>query len=416
MPDYLPTAIPTARQLEYQDWEMGLFLHFGIRTFYEGHRDWDGKPMYPRDFLPSAFDPEDWVLAAKEAGMKYLVLTAKHHDGFANWPSKYTGFSVAGSPWQDGRGDVVAAFIAACRKHDMHPGLYYSPAEQGDNFKRDAKDYDDYFINQISEILEPYGPIDVLWFDGCGSADHQYDWPRLTEHIRKLQPDVNIFSMGTDPNFTWVGNEAGIAPVPNFNTRVGDQMHADGGTPPVRWLPAECDCMMRFSNWFYSDQDEHTVKSLEQLMGLYYYSVGRGCNLLINIGPDRRGLLPDKDRARLLEFGAEIRRRFSKPLASLGDCSAEENTWTYSAETPFKLDHVVVQEDQTRGEHVRRFVVEAVLTHGGPAGVVKLWEGQNIGHKQICPFPQLEVRQIRLRVTEADGPVALRALDLYQTR
>ena len=416
MPDYLPTAIPTARQLEFQDWEMGLFLHFGIRTFYEGHRDWDGKPMFSKAFVPSAFDPEDWVLSAKNAGLKYLVLTAKHHDGFANWPSKYTDFNCANTPWQNGEGNVVRDFIAACRKHDIKPGLYYSPAEAGENFKADAKAYDDYFINQISEILEPYGPIDVLWFDGCGSADHQYDWQRITDHIRTLQPDVNIFSMGTDPNFTWVGNEAGIAPVPNFNTRVADQGAFIDGQQPVKWLPAECDCMMRFSNWFYSDQDEDTVKSLEQLMGLYYYSVGRGCNLLINIGPDRRGLLPDKDRARLIEFGSEIRRRFNKPFAGLDACTRDENSWTYSSETPIKVDHVIVEEDQTQGEHVRRFVIEAVLTHGGPSGTVKLWEGQNMGHKQICPFPQLEIRQLRLRVTEADGPVNLRALNLFKTR
>ena len=412
----LPTAIPTARQLEFQDWEMGLFLHFGIRTFYEGHRDWDGKPMFAKAFVPSAFDPEDWVLSAKNAGMKYLVLTAKHHDGFANWPSQYTEFNCANTPWQNGEGNVVRDFIAACRKHDMHPGLYYSPAEAGESFKADAKAYDDYFINQISEILEPYGPIDILWFDGCGSADHTYDWQRITDHIRKLQPEVNIFSMGTDPNFTWVGNEAGIAPVPNWNTRVADQAALIDGQQPVKWLPAECDCMMRFSNWFYSDQDEHTIKSVEQLMGLYYYSVGRGCNLLINIGPDRRGLLPNKDRARLLEFGEEIRRRFGKPLVGLDAFTREENTWTYSSPEPFLVDHVVVQEDLAQGEHVRRFVIEAVLTHGGPSGTIQLWEGQNLGHKQICPFAQLQVRQIRLRVTEADGPVSLKALELHKTR
>ncbi|MCE5240429.1 alpha-L-fucosidase [bacterium] len=418
MSDYLPTAVPTARQLEYQDWEMGLFLHFGIRTFYEGHRDWDGKPMFSKAFVPSALDPEDWVLSAKNAGMKYLVLTAKHHDGFANWPSEYTEFHCGNSPWRNGEGNVVRDFIAACRKHDMHPGLYYSPAQWGGtvDFRGDAKAYDDYFINQISEILEPYGPIDVLWFDGCGSADHEYDWQRITDHIRKLQPEVNIFSMGTDPNFTWVGNEAGIAPVPNWNTRVADQGAPIDGQQPVKWLPAECDCMMRFSNWFYSDQDEHTVKSVEQLMGLYYYSVGRGCNLLINIGPDRRGLLPDKDRARLLQFGEEIRRRFGRPLATLDAFTREGDTWTYASPEPFLVDHVITQEDLTRGEHVRRFVVEAVLTHGGPAGTICLWEGQNLGHKQICPFSQLQVRQIRLRVTESDGPVSLRALELHKTR
>jgi alpha-L-fucosidase len=418
MSAYPPTALPTPRQLAYQDWEMGLFLHFGIRTFHEGHRDWDGKPMFAKAFVPSAFDPEDWVLSAKNAGMKYLVLTAKHHDGFANWPSQYTDFHCGNTPWQNGEGNVVRDFIAACRKHDMHPGLYYSPAEAGENFKADAQAYDDYFINQITEILEPYGPIDILWFDGCGSADHTYDWPRITDHIRKLQPEVNIFSMGTDPNFRWVGNEAGIAPVPCWNTEGarGSSPACGSGEPRSIWLPAECDCMMRFSNWFYSDQDEHTIKSLEQLMGLYYYSVGRGCNLLINIGPDRRGLLPDKDRARLLEFGEEIRRRFGRPIAITDAFTREENAWTYTSEQPFLVDHLVAQEDLTQGEHIRRWVIEAVLTHGGPSGTIQLWEGQNLGHKAICPFPQVQVRQIRLRVTEADGDVKLRSVELFKVR
>ena len=414
MSDYLPTAIPTARQLEYQDWEMGLFLHFGIRTFYEGHRDWDGKPMHPEAFNPREFDPDNWVLAAKEAGMKYLVLTAKHHDGFANWPSKYTKFSVASSGWQHGQGDVVRDFVAACRKHDMHPGLYYSPAEAGDAFKQDAKAYDDYFINQISEILVPYGPIDVLWFDGCGSADHQYDWARITDEIRRMQPEVQIFSMGTDPNFRWVGNESGIAPVPSWNTVRYDVFDKVDENTLVKWLPAECDCRMRQQNWFYSDQDEDTVKSLEQLMGLYYYSVGRGCNLLINIGPDRRGLLPDKDRTRLLEFGEEVRRRFGKPLAGLADFKQSENVWTYAPEKPVLMDHVVVQEDLTTGERVRKFEVEAYVG-GGPADWVKLWDGYSIGHKAICRFPLLQVYQVRLKVTEADGEVRLRTLEIHQS-
>ncbi|MEN6400871.1 MAG: alpha-L-fucosidase, partial [Armatimonadia bacterium] len=323
-------------------------------------------------------------------------------------------FSVASSGWQHGQGDVVRDFVAACRKHDMHPGLYYSPAEAGDAFKQDAKAYDDYFINQISEILVPYGPIDVLWFDGCGSADHQYDWARITDEIRRMQPEVQIFSMGTDPNFRWVGNESGIAPVPSWNTVRYDVFDKVDGNTPVKWLPAECDCRMRQQNWFYSDQDEDTVKSLEQLRGLYYYSVGRGCNLLINIGPDRRGLLPDKDRTRLLEFGEEVRRRFGKPLAGLGDFKQSESVWTYAPEKPVLMDHVVVQEDLTTGERVRKFEVEAYVG-GGPADWVKLWDGYSIGHKAICRFPLLQVYQVRLKVTEADGEVRLRSLEIHQS-
>ncbi|NPV45706.1 MAG: alpha-L-fucosidase [Armatimonadetes bacterium] len=397
------TAIPTPRQLEYQDWEMGLFLHFGIRTFYEGHRDWDGKPMDPEAFQPTAFDAEDWVLTAKEAGMKYLVLTAKHHDGFANWPSSYTDFSVASSSWRAGQGDVVGEYVTACHKHGMGCGLYYSPAEWGGtSIYQDERAYDDYFINQISEILQPYGDIDILWFDGCGSEGHEYDWPRIVAEVRRLQPRVMIFNMA-DPDFRWVGNEAGLAPVPCWNT-------VTEGEFAGRWLPAECDCRMRAANWFYSDQDEDTVKGLDELLGLHYYSVGRGCNLLINIGPDRRGLLPDRDRARLLEFGAELRRRFGSPLATLADWQPTTDGWQWSPARPTLIDHIVLQEDLSAGEHCRRFVLDIPY---GDYPAITLWQGRNIGHKAICQFPPVTAHTVRLRVLESDGETRLRAVEVH---
>lgn len=412
----MTTAIPTAKQLAFQNWEFGLFLHFGIRTFYEGHRDWDGKPMSPKQFLPTQLDCNQWARTAKEAGMNYIVLTAKHHDGFANWPSKYTDFSVASSPWKDGKGDVIREFTEACRRHGVKPGLYYSPADASCPVYKDEKAYDDYFIDQISELMSGYGEINVLWFDGCGSAGHKYDWPRIIKEIRRQQPNVLIFNMG-DPDFRWVGNEAGIAPVPIWNTInrvqttgtiVDDRIVAT----ELLWLPAECDCRMRLQNWFYSDQDEHTVKSVEELMGLYYCSVGRGCNLLINIGPDRRGLLPDKDTARLLEFGAEIRRRFGRPIATLKDFTQPEpNTWVYDGKERVLADHLVVQEDLTQGEHVRRFAVQMLVERYW----ITLWEGRNIGHKAICRFPMVPVRKVRLQVLEADGPVTMRAIELHNS-
>lgn len=410
----MPTAIPTSRQLEYQDWEFGLFLHFGIRTFYEGHRDWDGKPMPAEGFLPTAFDANNWAATARQAGMKYIVLTAKHHDGFANWPSKYTDYSVAATPWKDGAGDVVAEYVDACRRHDVKVGLYYSPAEASPKFKSDPKEYDDYFIGQVSEILTGYGEIDILWFDGCGSADHTYDWPRIIAEMRRMQPNILLFNMG-DPDFRWVGNELGLAPVPCFNT-VEDVPFAMDTLVPDKlgkalWLPAECDCRMRERNWFYSDQDEHTVKSVEELMGLYYMSVGRGCNLLINIGPDRRGLLPDADAARLLEFGAEIRRRFGSPVATLADFTEVDGGWEWTPAEPTLVDHVVIQEDLSEGEHIRRFR----LTLPFDRVPITLWEGQNVGHKAICRFPQVKAPKLRVESLETDGRVELRTLECHNT-
>ena len=393
-------VIPAEKQLAFQDWELGVFLHFGIRTFYEGHHDWDGKPMPAEGFRPSALDCDQWVQTAEAAGFRYMVLTAKHHDGFANWPSRVSDYSVARTLWKGGKGDVIREFTDACRRHGVKAGLYYSPAEvHNRNFRDDPNAYDEHFLTQITELLAGYGEISVLWFDGCGSDGHQYDWPRITAEIRRLQPGILIFNMG-DPDYRWVGNEAGVAPL-----GVSNVVHG-------RWLPAECDCRMRLRNWFHSDRDEDTVKSLDQLMGLYYYSVGRGCNLLINIGPDRRGLLPDRDARALLAFGAEIRRRFGSPVATLKDCRRAADRWECEWKQPVLIDHAVIQEEISRGEHVRRF---AVAVSAAPHGTdpIPVYEGHTIGHKAVCPFPPVEAVKAWVEIRQADGPVDLRALEFH---
>jgi alpha-L-fucosidase len=308
----MPNPVPTPAQLQFLDWELGLFLHFGIRTFYEGHRDWDGVAMAPEQFNPVGLDCDQWMAVAREAGVRYAVMTAKHHDGFALWPSQYTDFSVANSTWREGRGDVVREFVAAARRHGIEPGLYYSPAQWGTHGVEmdDPAAYDDYFVNQLTELLTGYGELRVLWLDGCGSSEHDYDWRRIFGEIRRLQPTVLVAHLG-DPDFGWIGNECGLAPRPVWNA-VEAVPHQNEKTvietaPRARFLPMECDCMMRERNWFFEQGDRFTVKSLPELMGMYDYSVGRGANLLVNIGPDRRGLLPDDDANRLLEFGEGLR-------------------------------------------------------------------------------------------------------------
>ncbi len=410
--------LPTPRQLDFQDWEFGVFLHFGIRTFYEGHRDWDGKPMAADHFLPADLNCDQWAAVTAAAGAKYMVLTAKHHDGFANWPSKHTDFSVVSSPWKGGQGDVIREYTDACRRHGLGVGIYYSPADSVANSRKGQRDYDEYFISQVGELLTGYGQIDMLWFDGCGSEGHTYDWPRIMREIRRMQPGIRIFNMGGDPDYRWVGNEAGLAPSPcynavkalDFSIQTSEREELAGGR---RWLPAECDCRMREHNWFYSDADIHTVKSLEELMGLYYYSVGRGANLLLNIGPDRRGHLPGPDVARLLEFGAEIRRRFGAPLAQLSEFKREGEVWTYTSERAFLVDHLSVQEEIAAGEAVEAFAVKVLpYPHGKPLTV---YEGRTIGHKAICRFPAVRTKQVLLEIVRAEGPVSLRALTLHNT-
>lgn len=406
---------PTDRQLEFQDWEFGLFIHFGLRTFYEGYVDFDKRPMSPAKFNPTNLDCGQWVRTAKEAGMKYAVLTAKHHDGFSNWPSKYTDFSVAQSPWKDGKGDVVREFVSECHKENIKPGIYYSPFDGAADFyhDKDAKAYDDYFINQITELLTNYGDIEILWFDGAGSESHEYDWARIVKTIRSLQPNILIFNMA-DPDFRWVGNEDGLAPIPCWNTVDGIEfsVYTDEKETLAKqlWLPAECDVQMR-GNWFYSENDEHTVKSLEELLGIYYSSIGRGANLLLNIGPNREGLLPEKDEKRLLDLGREITRRFDHPLATIKDCESQKEKWIYQAEIPQLIDHIIVQEDLTDGECVRKFRISILTAKTGRE--LTIYEGINIGHKAIIRIPAVKVKAVMLEVLESDGHPNIKALSLH---
>lgn len=418
---------PTRKQLDFQDWEFGIFLHFGIRTFYEGYQDWDGKKMEPAQFNPSELNCEQWAETAKKGGAKYMVMTAKHHDGFANWPSEYTDFSVANSPWKNGDGDVVREYTDACRKHGLKVGLYYSPADASCPVYSDAKAYDDYFINQVSELLDGrYGEINMLWFDGCGSEGHEYDWKRIIGEIRRMQPNILIFNMG-DPDYRWVGNESGIAHFPNWNTvnSVDFSVMTDEKeelSQGAMWLPAECDFMIRDRNWFYSEKDEHTVKSVEELMGIYYYSVGRGANMLMNIGPDRRGLLPDKDSETLIRLGEELNKRFGSPIATLNNFEkVETNKWVWTIECertlseikgPVYIDHVVAEENLENGENIRRFRISAVPYLYGKH--ITLYEGYNVGHKAICQFPPIRVKELVFEVLESDGDATLNALSVVK--
>ena len=399
-------ATPKKIQLEFLKWEMGAFFHFGIRTFYEGHRDWDGKIMPLGAFNPTALSCDNWIKTSKDAGCQYAILVCKHHDGFANWPSKYSNYHVGLTPWKDGKGDVVREFTDACRKHDLKVGLYYSPAEAG-SIKRTPKEYDDYFIYQISELLSDYGKIDYLWFDGNGSEGHGFDQQRIIKTIRGLQPEILIFNMW-DPDTRWVGNEAGVAGTDNVN-QVGA---IDFSTfeekprelPGSRFLPSESDFMMRDRNWFYSEYDVHTVKSVDELVGIYYYTVGCGSNFLINIGPDRRGLLPDTDAARLTEFGAKIKSMFANPFPSK-EIQTKDGI-AIEFENEIFINHAILSEDLTEGDGVEgyKLLVANKMIHSRP---VCVYTGTAIGHKRIIHFPYIRATKLIVKVTKSNGAYRL---------
>ncbi len=420
---------PSAGQLAFLDWEFGVFFHFGIRSFFLGHKDWDNRPMPAEAFNPEKLDCEQWIRTIKDAGATYAILVCKHHDGFANWPSKYTDYSVAATPWKDGKGDVVREYVDACRKYGLKVGLYYSPAQWGGkiSFKED-REYDDYFINQIGELLTGYGKIDYLWFDGCGSEGHQYDTDRIVKAIRGMQPEILIFSMW-DPDTRWVGNEDGYAPMPNFNTTadVDFSMLATEKEKLARakFLPSECDFKMR-STWFDCELNEDTIKEADELMGIYEMSVGRGANFLINIGPDRHGLLPEKDAQRLAEFGNMLKARYGQALP-FGDVEkTADNEWSiamdgFSTErgegekANALVNRVVIREDMTDGEGIEEFRLYAHMPAYRSKRVC-LYKGDTVGHKAICVIPTMRTGKITLEVTRANGDVKIRDIKAYYAK
>ncbi len=366
------------KQLEFLDWEFGVFFHFGIRSFFPGHKDWDGKEMPMEAFNPTELDCESWLKTAKAGGATYAILTCKHHDGFALWPTKYSEYSVAGSRWKDGRGDVVREFVDACRKVGLKVGLYYSPAQWGKyaiSFKN-AKEYDEYFINQIRELLTGYGKIDYLWFDGCGSEGHEYDKPRIVKAINEYQPDILTFcDPEWSPGVRWIGNEDGYASLNNplvvSSTDFSELSTEEQKLSSAMFLPAECDCKIR-NTWFYDD-NEKTLKSVDELFGMYEMSVGHGSNFLLNIGPDNRGLLPEADAERFLALGKRIRVSYGQPLdfsapVKEGDTyiithkEMDEPSWEMPTENHLS-NTIVISEDLTNGQKITSFSVYAYLPH-----------------------------------------------------
>ncbi|MCQ2484308.1 MAG: alpha-L-fucosidase [Clostridia bacterium] len=387
------------KQKEFLDWEFGVFFHFGIRTFYEGHVDWDLKEMPVEGFNPTELDCENWIKAISEAGAKYAVLVCKHHDGFANWPSKYTDYSVANSPWKNGKGDVVDEYVKACRKYGVKVGLYYSPAQFG-SVKMNAEEYDDYFINQISELLTNYGKIDYLWFDGCGSEGHQYNTKRIIAEIRSLQPEILIFNMW-DPDTAWCKNERGYCEMPNYNVR-----EFEG---EMKYLPYECDCRIR-QNWFYFDSDRDTLKDLDTLMGIYLYSVGRGANLLLNIGPDRRGLLLEEDIKRIKEFGDEIKRRFGTPLKRVEKPEATDGKVSIVFDDDPALHAVILKEDLEADDVIEDVDVSVSIYNNEDE--IYLGRAVGVGHKLIFTFPTIIGKRITLRL-KCKGEIKLNEISVY---
>ena len=338
------------------------------------------------------------------------MLTAKHHDGFCLWPTATTDYGVKSSPWRDGKGDVVALAAEACRKCGIAFGLYLSPWDRHEPCYKDKEAYDKFYARQLAELVANYGRLVEIWFDGAGSEGRTYNWPMIMEVVRKHQPDAMVFNMG-QPTIRWVGNEDGIAPDPCWCAVAAEDVlkfSSGKGRPDPRgaaWLPAECDARIR-RNWFWHSDDAATLKPLDRLMDTYYRSVGHNANLLLNIGPDNRGLLPEQDVARLLEMAREIQRRFRQPL---GAVEPSGKYIVLDFDDPMVINHAVLMEDLREGQRVLRYQLEASVE----GEWVKVNEGTSVGHKKIVRFETVRASQLRFECLERLATPKIRSFQAF---
>lgn len=366
------SLIPSAAQLAWQRDGLGVFFHVGVNTF--AGKEWSDGTLPPASFDPSELDADEWVRTAHELGAKYVVLTAKHHDGFCLWPTATTDYSVASSPWRGGRGDVVREVADACTRYGMKLGLYASPWDRNAPQYEDAAAYDEFYLAQLRELCTNYGQLSELWFDGAGSAGREYDWDRIGALAAELQPQAMIFNMGP-ATIRWVGNEDGLAADPvEYVTTLTDLNNYDVDVvetgEPV-YLPPECDVSLR-KGWFWQPGEE--PKSLSHLLAIHDRSIGLGANLLLNIPPDRRGRIDPADAARVREFAEALEQRFGSPHPGTLSASGSSVRIDLGAETGF--DHIELAERLEEGQRVtgHRVLLEdgTVLASGGTIGVRRI--------------------------------------------
>jgi alpha-L-fucosidase len=412
---------PTEAQTSWQDDEFGIFVHFGMNTF--NNKEWSDGTCKVDSFNPTQLDCEQWVTVAKNAGVKYMVLVCKHHDGFCLWQTKTTEYCVRNSPWKGGKGDVVAEFVAACRKHGMQFGFYLSPWDRHEPRYKDKDAYDNFYASQLEELITGYakeGEIYELWFDGAGSTGRVYDWPQFMDIVKKHQPNAMIFNMG-DLTIRWVGNENGVAPYPTWNVVQSDdaerfayeKVKADG--TGNKWIPAECDVPIHHRHWFHHKGAwgilyYRMLFSKKKLVEIYEQSVGHGANLLLNLAPTEQGLFSKRDVARLGEMVDEIRRRYG---ASIAETSGTGSEILLELKETTLVTAIILQEDIRQGERVKEYRICAKT--GDTWHEISLQEpGIAIGHKKIDkPVEPLRTTAIKLVITKSIAEPIIKAFKVY---
>jgi alpha-L-fucosidase len=435
--------VPSPAQLAWHEMELNAFVHFTTNTFTD--KEWGYGDEKPEIFNPTEFNADQWITTFKDAGFKGVILTCKHHDGFCLWPSQFTEHSVKNSPFKK---DVVKEVAEACKRHDLKFGIYVSP------WDRNHKDYGSpeyltYYRNQLKELFTNYGPLFEMWFDGANGGDGfyggkkekrtidgstYYNWPITLGMVRELEPNVIFFS-DAGPGVRWVGNERGIAGETNWNTITPDTLFAgkagienllntgsEGGT---HWIPAEVDVSIR-PGWFYHASQDSLVKSPEKLFEIYLTSVGRGSTLLLNVPPDRRGLIHENDVKVLNKWRALLDREFKTNLARGVNITAtsergsnfsaamanDDNKETYWA-TPDELTYGSLEIEFDEATEIKYVMLQEYIPLGQrvKAFVIEVWEedawaevgyGTTIGYKRIVKLDPVTTKKVRISITNSN--------------
>ena len=405
-------ARPTPQQQAWQDLEFGMFVHFAPNTWQDTESDNLSTPLSAIN--PVGLNTDQWVATALDLGARYVVFVAKHQGGFCMWQTQTTGYSIRNTPWKGGRGDVLAEIAASCQRRGLPLGVYVCPRD--DHFGAGTGGvcktpelqlrYNAMYREQLTEVFTRYGELVEIWFDGSTVTP-------VADLVRRYQPRAMVFQ-GPAATIRWVGNEDGFAPYPCWNgidaadARTGTATALDGDPDGSVWMPCEADVSIRRPNWFWSTHNADRVLTVDQLLSIYYRSVGRGVQLLLNIPANRSGLLPQPDCSVARAFGHELRRRFDRPIAAT---SGSGTAILLALDRPARIDTAVLQEQISLGERVRAYRIEARVN-----GAWKLLgEGSAIGHRRIQPVEPNVVEAVRLRVTQAADTPAIRTLAVFDT-
>jgi len=397
---------PTKQQLAWHEKEFYLFMHFGPNTFT--NLEWGKGSEDPNVFNPTQIDCNQWARIAKASGAKGIIITAKHHDGFSLWPSKFSKHTVRESKWMDGKGDVIKMLSDACKKAGIEMGVYISPWDRNHPQYGTAA-YNDIYIQTMKELLTGYGKFTELWWDGANGEGPNgkkqvYDFTRFKDSAMSYQPNIVIFS-DIGPHIRWVGNENGLINETNWNLLDTAGFKRGEGSPPndtlnrgnfngKNWIGAEADVSIR-KGWFYHAEEDSTVKSGKTLFNLYLKSVGHGGNMLLNVPPNRKGLIAPEDSAALMDFRKIRQQAFSIDLFYYASVIFTDNGMKIHIKQPVKLNAIQLKEKIEFGQRVISFEVKA---GSNAQDAVKIFEGTTIGHKRIIQFPTTTANYFEINI------------------